>query len=104
MDLGTYGSERYRNNREAVQLLEQQMEGFMSKLFGRRTSLAEWEKNFFSVCQSKVFGYIAMVQKTIAAKGKVLMLAGTGTFLQSAKGLYRKFHKSDQVYFDKMCT
>ena len=97
MDLGSYGSAAYRENREMWHKLEKQMEVFMSQLFGRNTSLLEWESTSFHF-QKKAFGYIAMVQKVVAAKGKVLIQAGEGTFLRSARGLFKEFHKGNQVY------
>ena len=54
----------------------------------------------FSEFSTRTPGYIAMVQKTVAAMGEVLVLVGSkagSTFQSSAKHLHCQYHRECQI-------
>ena len=61
-------------------------------MFGKSFELDEWEQSFVSVAQFKVPGYIAIMQKTLAANSDCLLLVGGGSFQESAKTLHNELH------------
>lgn len=90
LDFGNYGSDHLRWRRSKS--IERHVEEFLSEVFMKRMSLTEWEETFLNITTQKHPGYISMMQKTIAAKGDVLVLVGSGTYQSSARDLYNKFH------------
>ena len=62
----------------------------MKKLFselkshGLALSLEEWEASFDEVSSFRIPGYVALLQKNLAASGTCLVTAGGGGFQKSA--------------------
>ena len=95
-DIGTYGSDTFR--REDITKIT---EAFMSRYFNKHTTIAEWEDTFLSVSASRRTGMIAMLQKTVAVRGEVLILAGLksgSSFQRSSKYIYQKVYKKQNLY------
>ena len=104
LDVGHYGSDGFRNHRERVKLVERHIEDFMSRIFKRNTTISEWEEGFTSISRMKHPGYVSMLQKAIAARGDILVLAGSGSYQRSARQIYEKLHFMRKVfYLDEKC-
>ena len=69
-------------------------------------TLRNWEETFTAVSSSSVPGYVAFLQKSVAANGRCLILIGFGSFQRHALQMYMKLHrKQDYCYLktDSQC-
>ena len=102
-DIGTYGSDTFMSED-----ISQTTEDFMSRYFHKHTTIAEWEDKFLSVSPSRVTGMVAMLQKTVAVRGEVLILAGSKSksFYQlSCKYMFQKVYSKQNLYeLDEHCS
>ena len=64
------------------------------KLYGNSSSLNDWDESFDKVASFKTPGYLAQLQKTLAANGACLLMAGGGNFQLSAETLYNETRRS----------
>ena len=87
VDVGAFGSATLKkvqqNAMEAVEYL-------FSEIYSGTLSLRMWEQRFTTIGKgrTKSSAYIAMMQKVLAAKGRVLITAGGGSFQRSARKLH----------------
>ena len=109
IDVGTYGSKELHTF-EIEKAVLPPVEEFFSAVYDNKTSLQEWEDSFSSVGLGRTRnpGYIATMQKVIAARGDILMLVGStakSAFQITSKALYHKIHGKGQVIeFSSKCT
>ncbi len=61
-------------------------------LFGNNSSLKKWDESFDAISTFKSAGYLAQLQKYLAARGTCLLTAGGGGFQQSTIKLYNESH------------
>ena len=61
-------------------------------LYGNSSTLEEWDRSFGDVATHNTPGYIAMLQKHLAAKGVCLLTVGGGMFQQTARQLHSIYH------------
>ena len=98
MDIGQYGSRTIKtpNSEIARQVIERHF--FHSIYPDPEMTISKWEHSFEEVSQSEVPGYIALLQKTVAVRGKCLLMIGSGSFQKHALELYKSLHprKSEQ--------
>ena len=99
LDVGHYGTDGFRNHRERAKVVERHIEGFMSTIFKRNTTISEWEEGFVSVSRTKHPGYISILQKAIAARGDILVFAGSGSYQRSARKMYEKLHFMRKMFY-----
>ena len=99
LDVGHYGSDGFRNHREGTKLVERHIEDFLSTFLKRNTTISEWEEGFVSVSRMKHPGYISILQKAIAARGDILVFAGSGSYQRSARQMYEKLHFMRKVFY-----
>ena len=97
VDVGTFGSaslnEVKQNTMEAAEYL-------FSEIYSGTLSLRMWEKRFTTIIgkgRTKSSAYIAMMQKVLAAKGRVFITSKGGSFQRSAQKLPQELYKSPQV-------
>lgn len=64
------------------------------QLYDNSSSLDDWDESFDKVASFKTAGYLAQLQKTLAANGSCLLTAGGGNFQRSAEMLYNKTRRS----------
>ena len=67
------------------------------KLYGNSSSLEDWDDSFDNISSYKVPGYIAQLQKELAASGTCLLTAGdlgSSSFQKSAKAIHLHIHNS----------
>ena len=105
LDIGHYGSDGFRDPYSAgKKLVERHVGEFLSTLFERNTTIREWEEWFASISRTKNPGYMAILQKAIAARGDILVLAGSGSYQGSARKMYEELHSTRTVFqLDKKC-
>ena len=96
VDVGTFGSASLK---EVKQNTMKAAEYLFSKIHDGALSLRMWEQTFTTIGKgrTKSPAYIAMMQKVIAAKGRVLITAGGGNFLKSARELHFEFNHRPQI-------
>ena len=94
MDVGKYGSSYFYSPKLYIDVLNQEVHDFFEMMFGKSLTQDEWEQSFEEVARFKVSGYIAIMQKALAANSACLLLAGSkgSSFQSSAKTLYDELH------------
>ena len=79
---------------QAATLLYQQ-------LYGNSSSLEDWDDSFDNISSYKAPGYIAQLQRYLAASGTCLLTAGGGTFQESARHFHEEMHKDSSYHLDQ---
>ena len=98
VDCRRFGSRELKNSSDKG-LLDTVVEILFRELksYGMRLSLEEWDASFDEVPSFKTPGYVALLQKNLAASGKCLVTAGGGTFQKSAEMLYKSINNSNNI-------
>ena len=95
LDCRKQGSDMFsRGDKTAVQLSDS-IVSLYKKLYGNSSTLEEWDESFYSVSSFRNEGYIAMLQKYLAASGDCLITAGGGTFQETARTMYTRYHSGN---------
>ena len=106
LDIGKYGSATIKPDRERMTRSAIEKHFLNSVFLG--SSIAEWESTFEAVAESRVPGYVALLQRSIAIRASCLLLVGSGSFLRQAFHQYLSLHPtpSEQCYIttDGSCT
>ena len=88
--------------------MREKVEVLFTDIYGSSLSMQEWERSFEAVAQRNSSGYIAQLQKELAARAQCLLQAGANgmsTFQQQAKVLFDKYHSRSKVNcFAKACN
>ena len=97
MDVGKHGCDGLSLRKfKYAELLNAEMHNFFDNLYNGSTSFTEWEESFEKVSGVKsgsgISGYVAILQKEIASRGRYLILLGGGSFQQSAGSLFKRAH------------
>ena len=95
MDVGKYGSIYFRSGKSSgmdIDVLNKAVPEFFEMMFGKSFTQQIWEDSFKSVARFNAPGYIAIMQKELAARSVCLLVVGGGSFQSSAKTLYNEFH------------
>ena len=105
MDIGKYGSTTLKdlNKDYAVQLSEHFLQTAYNVPY---MTVQSWEQTFTDISTSKVPGYVAFLQKTLAVQGECLLLVGFGSFQNHALQAYTRLRKPpDYCYLktDSQC-
>lgn len=90
MDIGHFGTKkwRYKIDREMATDFQQ----FLSSVYGRETSMLDWESTFQATLSFKDAGYVGLLQKTIVSRARCVLFVGGGAFQRHALHLYRKLN------------
>lgn len=99
MDCGKHGSTAFTSNHispddyqlDMMNLLSDSAKTLYRMLYGNSSTLEEWEESFYSVSSFRNEGYIAMLQKQLAAMGTCLITVGGGAFQDTARNLYSAY-------------
>ena len=104
LDVGRYGSDIFRDESIMNPLLPS-FNSFLSWTIKDGMTLSEWDDTFGNVSAKQDPGFIAIMQKVIAAKGDVLVTLGAESNFQSTtRELYKSLHKKGKVIvLDKSC-
>ena len=97
MDVGKHGTYFFRtgtggSSRLDMKALNDAVQQFFEMMFGKSLTQDIWEKSYESVARFNVPGYIAMMQKQLAASSTCLLLSGGGSFQASTKTLNNELH------------
>ena len=92
MDCGKHGSFRFSLKSKIYNLMSNSTKELYGRLYGNSSTLEDWEESFDSVSSFASIGYMAMLQKHLAASGTCLITAGGGSFQNTTRDLYRKYH------------
>jgi hypothetical protein len=90
MDCRKQGSVGFQLGRNNHPLMSDSASILYKKLYGNSSTLEEWDQSFYNVSSFKTEGYLAMLQKYLAASGTCLITAGGGTFQQTARDIYSR--------------
>lgn len=109
MDIGTHGSETlaHKNNQmygKGKDPYEQLYAEFLTSLLGPHITLKMWESMFEDVASYLEPGYIASLQKTIAAQSKCIVLTGGGSLQKHTKYMYERLAKNQCVTVLHQCS
>ena len=88
MDIGKYGS-----SSSASDFNDFDYSDFIAGVYGRETSVKMWEGTFEKVASSKEAGYVALLQKVLAAQARCLVIVGGGSFQKHAILLHKIFSR-----------
>ena len=64
--------------------------------YGSTMTVEEWESSFDNVSSFQAPGYVAQLQKNLAASGRCLVTAGGGSFQDTARSLYTRHYGNGQ--------
>ena len=94
MDHRKQGSTWFINPAMPLRTVASATDCFYHKLNGNSSTLEEWDESFESVASFRTPGYIALLQKHLAANGDCLLTVGGGTFQGTTLQLYMTYHPS----------
>ena len=98
LDVGKYGSVYYRRDKNAMNTILPYVNKFISQTVKDGMDLTEWENTYTNRTLRQNPGFVAVMQKTIAARGDVLvLLGGASAYQQSTETMYRSLHKNPHV-------
>ena len=80
-------------------LLSTSIVGLFNMLYGNSSSLKDWDESFYSISSFRNRGYIAMLQKHLAANGTCLIAGGGGAFQNTALQLFGRYHPGSKCHF-----
>jgi hypothetical protein len=103
MDCRRQGSMAFRHSTGpsfmSRELVDQMAESLYHNLYGNTSSLNDWDESFDKIATFKTAGYLAQLQKSLAASGTCLLTAGGGNFQLSAERLHNTTHKGKLCAF-----
>ena len=102
VDCRKQGSDGLKRESSLNTKLQQAATLLYQQLYGNSSSLEDWDDSFDNISSNKAPGYIAQLQKYVAASGTYLLTAGGGSFQESARLLYKEKHK-DSSYRLTQC-
>ena len=99
-DGGRYGSVGIKRNNHVAEL-RPIYDSFLSQAVGDGMTLAELDSRFTNTTLRDNPGFVAMMQKTIAARGDVLVLIGgnNSNFQKSTLEYYKSLHENPLVHY-----
>ena len=97
LDIGKYGSEWLRSQ-AVINNLGPEYDSFLSQVVQDGMTLAELDSTFTKSALMHNPGFVAMMQKTIAAKGEVLVvIGGSSNFHKSTIEMYKSMHRNQKI-------
>ena len=97
LDVGKYGSDIFQEEHVMPPILPY-FDIFVSQTIKKGMTLSEWDERFTNITENQNPGYIAVIQKYIAARGDVLVLLGAeSAFQSSTRELYHSLHINGKV-------
>lgn len=90
IDIGKYGSKKWRKNVEPDTMRE--LQNLIHGIYGDSSSLSDWEITF--ELYSRDPGYIGLLQKVIVTRAQCVLFTGGGAFQRHALYLYKTLNPS----------
>ena len=98
LDVGKYGSEGMRYD-SIMKPIVPLYDSFLSQTLEDGMTLSKLDTTFTNATPIDNPGFVAMMQKTIAARGDVLvLLGGNSNFHKSATELYKSLHEKQRIF------
>ena len=98
LDIGHYGTLFFRRNKNALNAILPHVNSFISRTVKEGMTLYDWDNTFTSTALRHNPAFVAVMQKTIAARADVLVLLGEGSqFQKSTKAMFLVSHPEDKV-------
>ena len=99
IDVGKHGTYSFRkgtgkSSRLDLKALNDAVQYLFEIMYGKSFTQEMWEETYESVARFNAPGYIAIMQKQLAASSTCLVLSGGGSFQASARILYNELHPS----------
>ena len=91
LDCRDSGSHAFMNAKKSL-IATTAVDTLFPMLYGNSTTLDEWDKSFDNVVTHNAPGYVAMLQKHLAAKGVCLLTVGGGSFQSNTRLLHSSYH------------
>lgn len=93
-DVGRFGSYEFQVHKDQWKRynISETVRSFIQSIYGTNYTVKKWEDTFSETSGTTNRGYIAMLQKAVAVRGKCLLVAGGGSFQLHALKLYRSLH------------
>lgn len=106
IDYGKFGTSGFSSPFRNTSEIEKTVESFIRSIFGKEITLRIWEQTFENVTDVTNSGYIAMMQSSIAARSKCILLAGGGTFQDHTLHLYQQIPRLEKCFlqFNEKCN
>ena len=101
VDCRKQGSNKFNKASFVNTKLKQAATLLYQQLYGNSSSLEDWDDSFDKISSYKAPGYIAQLQKYVAASGTYLLTAGGGSFQESARLLHEEMHKNSSYHLDQ---
>ena len=99
VDVGKYGSDWGIGEEPTLKAILPLYNSFLSQILGEGMTLSKLDSTFTNTTLIDNPGFVAMMQKSIAAMGDVLVLLGhRSNFHKSALELYKSLHKHEKVF------
>ena len=93
MDCRKHGSKYFSESvSPLMKMMADSVPQLYQMLYGSSSSLEKWDESFDTTASFTTPGYVAMLQKHMAAKGICLLTAGGGMFQSSSRELYSEYH------------
>ena len=94
MDCRKQGSVMFRDfkDNKVFQLMTKSIGDLYRMLYGSSSTLEDWDESFYSVSSFRNNGYIAMLQKHLAASGVCLITAGGGSYQETTRRLHYQYN------------
>ena len=103
LDIGTYGGGFFRYHKQFVNQILPYINQFISHTVKEGMTLSDWDSTFTNTTLRKNPGFVAVMQKTLASKGDVLVLLGPSSFQASAESMFRSHSKKEVIHLGKSC-
>ena len=106
MDYGKHGSIKFAGEGLVTSWMDEKVKHFFDDIYGTSLSFSQWEESFETVAYKNNPGYVAQMQKELAARGQCLVLAGTGggsSFQQQAQAMYERYHSGSTACIAQAC-
>lgn len=95
LDCRKQGSYYFKNSTDLSKTLADSTDILYRMLYGNSSTLMEWDESFELIASLHHPGYIATLQKHLAAKSSCLITAGTGSFQFMAQAIYLTYHSKE---------
>ena len=98
LDIGKYGTVFFRHNKPAMGTILPYVNNFISHTVQEGMTLLDWDNSFTTTAIRQNPAFVAVMQKTIAARGDLLVLLGEGSqFQDSTKSMFLVSHPEERV-------
>ena len=96
-DIGRFGSYELKKN-GIPNYIFQETEKLLQNLFRKPMSFDDYEQSFLDVATTSNPGYVSLLQKTISAQARCLLLVGRGVFQEHTLHMFKQLQPENHCY------